>query len=345
MAKAESLERRVVTRLNRDRDAKAVQLASDEGLDSDVVGYVSTQCATLDLAIGRPGVPVGRLTLITGREGSAKSTLLQHILAETQARGGIAILIDAENRMTKERTAGIGVNMDRLIYIDGDRPLEDMLGRITKFIQIVREEDADRLVTIGLDTVSATATKAQLEGKYQPGQIAKAISLFLAEHHPLITSRRICLVFVNQLRSKIDFAGGGAYGSDTTTMVAEGSLRYYTSLRIDLRQVQRLGEKDEPDAILVEAFIKKSSVSPPFRRAQFVVRFGVRGEKPGIDRALAMLEVAKKLKLIKGGEGGWYDGGEEKKFRATEADAFFSRRPEIVRAIADAPLLWTKESA
>lgn len=343
MAKAESLERRVVTRLNKDRDAKRVQFASDDNLDSDVVGYVSTQCATLDMAIGRPGVPIGRLTVITGREKAGKTTLGYHILAETQRLGGTAILFDAENRMTRDRVTGIGIDPERLIYVDGNRSLEEVYERMEKFISVIREEDSNRLVTILLDSLDACATKAQLEGKYQPGEIAKLTSGFLRQYHPLITSQRVCLVFVNQLRSKIDFAGGGSYGSDSSTMIAENSLRYYLSLRIDLRQVQRLGERDEPHGILVEAFIKLSSIAAPFRKAQFVINFGVRGQPVGIDRGLAMLEVAKKLDLVGGGEGGWYHGkGDEKKFRSRDAAEFFSGHPEIVQAIAESPLLWTR---
>jgi protein RecA len=339
VAKEESLERRVVTRLNKDKDARAVHLGSEDGLDSDVVGYVSTQCATLDTAIGRPGVPEGRLTIITGREGAAKSTVLHHILAETQARGGTAILFDAENRVSRDRLARIGVDLERLIYVDGNRTLEDMYERMQKFITVIREEDPNRVVTIGLDSLAACATKSQMEGTYKPGEVAKLTSSFLREYHPIVTSRRICLIFVNQLRSRIDFAGGGSYGQDTTTMVAEGSLRYYASLRIDLRQIQRLGPKDEPDGILVEAFIKKSSVSPPFRRAKFVVDFLY-----GIDRAQSMLEVAKTLGLVKGGEGGWYQGeGEDKKFRSRDAAEWFSGHPEVVTAIEQAPLGWMKE--
>lgn len=344
MVDAESLERRVVTRLNKDKDAREIQIASEEGLDSDVVGYVSTQCATLNLAIGRPGVPIGRLTVITGREKAGKTTLAYHILAETQRLGGTAILFDAENRMTKDRAEGVGLDLDRMIYVDGNRSLEDIYERMQSLIDVIREEDADRLVTIVLDSLDACATKAQIEGTYKPGEVAKLTSGFLRGYHPLITSRRICLVFINQLRSKIDFAGGGHYGQDTTTMIAENSLRYYLSLRIDVRQVQRLGEKDEPFGILVEAFIKLSSIAAPFRKAQYIIRFGINGEKSGIDIPQAMLDVAKKLKLVGGGEGGWYSDPGNKdapKFRAKDAAAFFEQHPEIVKAIEAAPLLWT----
>lgn len=346
MVKEDSLEQRVVTRVNKDKDVREVQLASEEGLDSDVIGYVSTQCATLNLAIGRPGIPIGRLTVITGREKAGKTSLAYHILQETQKQGGVAILFDAENRMTKDRAEGIGIDMNKLIYVDGNRTLEDVYERMERFIEVIREEDSDRLITIVLDSLDACSTQAQIEGNYKPGEIAKLTSGFFRKNHPTITSRRICMVWINQLRSKIDFAGGGSYGGDTTTMLAENSLRYYLSLRIDVRQLQRLGEKDEPFGILVEAYIKLNSIAAPFRRAKYIIRFGLHGEQSGIDIPQAMIDVAKKIDLLDEG-GGWYyekaAGKDSPKFRAKDAMEFFSAHPDIVKAIDDAPLLWAKE--
>lgn len=357
MVKGEPVfERALVDQAQKKHGQGKVQIASDGVLDADVPDYLSTQCATLDYALGRPGVPIGRLTVITGREGSGKTTVGHHLLAETQQRGGTAILFDAENRYDKERAARMGIDHDRLIYVTGDQPLEAMLSEIKQFIDDIRAVDATRLVTIVLDSLAACATEKQMKGEYKPGEVASLISAFLKEEHSIIAARNICFIVINQLRSRIDFMGGG-YGP-TTTMVAEGSLRYYATVRIDMRQAQKVGDvKDEPTGILAEAFIAKNTAAPPFRKAQFIIDF-----LHGIDRMNAMLEIAKKLNvdggilvekvegrlsqpLISGGGGGYYAvEGREKKFKASEFTSILDERPDVREVILAAPLLWTKEA-
>lgn len=331
-----SFEQGIVSQVAQTHGKDAVQLGTSD-IDSDVSGYISTQCATMDLAIGRPGIPIGRLTVITGAEASAKSTLLYHILIETQQRGGTAILIDAENAYSKDRAVRMGMNHENLIYVTGDQPLEAIFAEIEQFIEEIRKADSERLVTIGLDSLSACATENQIKGTYQPGEVAKMTSAFFQKNISVVASHRIALVFVNQFRASIQFIR--SYGP-SKTMIAEGSLRYYGSLRIEMRKagVLQSEKKDEPWGIMVEAECAKNKIAPPFRKAQFIVDFNY-----GIDRVQAQLEAAKQIGLVEGGTGGWYSApGVEKKFQGSKFGEILAEHPEFVTAISDAPLLWTK---
>jgi len=347
MPKAEaeaSFERKLVDKVGKEHKGH-VQIAGDGTLDADVLDYISTQCATLDFAIGRPGIPTGTVTLLLGAEGSAKSTLAHHILIETQRRGGTAILVDAENRYRREWVEQIGMDHSRLIYITGDQPYEQILDELKGLIEEIRQADSKRLVTIAIDSLSACATEKQMKGEHKVGDIASVTSAFFSAYHSVIASHNIAFVIVNQYRDSINFMAGPY--AQTKYYVAKNSLRYYTSLRIEMKQIQRLGDdKTQPEGILVEAEITKSNVAAPFRKAQFKVWFGVHGQRPGIDIVDAQLEVAKIIGLVQTGGGGYHSlDGMEKKFRAGEFPSVLSEHPDLAQAIAEAPLAWTKEAS
>lgn len=309
----------------------------DESLDADVTGYVSTQCPMLNWAIGRPGIPRGRMTTIIGLEASGKSTALLHILAETQRIGGIAALIDAERRHWRERAERIGLDHDRLVQLQG-ATLEENLELIEKFVRAVRTRDPNIPLTIGYDSVAGSPTKADLDGSYGdaiPAKHARLLAIGMRRIHPLIARERVALVMVNQLRDKLQF--GFTLGRPQMVMLGEHPLTYWSSVKLHLQQAQRLGEADAPTGITVNCEILKNTVAPPFRKCQFNIDF-----QTGIDAVGSALDLAVKVGIIEG-KSGWYRyEGYDKSFQRGDFADVLAQHPELQRLIAAAPLLWTE---
>ncbi len=314
----------------------AVRIGSDQ-LDADVVDYISTQCATLDWALARPGVPVGRMTLLLGEEATSKSTVLLHILIETQRRGGTAILVDAENRYSKERATDMGMDHDRLIYVTGDQPYESILLRIIELIDKARAKDENRLITVGLDSLAAVAGEKAISGESdQIATVASLTSKFFREHLSTFAAKHVCFVVVNQWRANISTFG--AWGQQKT-MIAPGACRFYSTCRIEFKKKTVLPNKEHPEAILVEAEVTKNTIAPPYRVVEFVTSF-----KYGIDFPGSQLLLAKQLGLVKQGGGGYYSmEGREKNFRAGEFEEVLGEHPELVERLAESPTDWTRE--
>jgi recombination protein RecA len=324
----------VLAQINKERRGQL----GEEPLDSDVMDYVSTQNAALDYLIGRLGVPVGRLTIILGQEGAGKTTVGHHILAETQRRGGTAVLIDAERRYTRDRGARIGIDHSRLIVFPGDT-VEQSFGAIDDTIVAVRKADSTRLLTILYDSLAGGGTNASMEGKHMPAEHARLWSGWLREHHGHLARHNVCFVVVNQYRQKIDMGGGpGFVGVDTKTYLAEGPLKYWASLRLDLRLAGKHGpDKARPTGIIVEAEVKKSTISPRQHwKMQFVI-----DKMNGVDRPLATLEVAKHLGLVKQSQGWLSINGRDSSFHPGNWGKVAEEHPEILEKVAAAPLDWT----
>lgn len=338
--KAGSFERDLVAQVRDKENKGAIRLGSEQ-LDADVDDYVSTQCATLDWALGRPGFPVGRMSLLLGEEATSKSTVLIHALIETQRRGGTAILVDAENRYSKERATDMGIDHDRLVYVTGDQSYEDMLGSMISLADKAREKDPNRLITIGFDSVASVASaKAIKEGSAQIGEIALITSRFFAKNHSTFAAKRICLVMVNQWRSKISTFGGWG---PKRTMLAEGSLKFYATCRVEFKKIAALPpnrkKEEPPEAILVSAEVTKNTIAPPYRTAEFITDF-----RYGIDFPGSQLTLAKQLGLVELAGGGYYKmEGREKNFRAGEFETVLAEHPELVERLAEAPTDWTRE--
>ena len=340
MAKEDgSFERDLVTQVQ-DKDHKGAVRIGSEPLDADVEDFVSTQCATLDWALGRGGFPVGRMSLLLGEEATAKSTVLLHALIETQRRGGTAILVDAENRYSKERSTAMGMEHDRLIYVTGDQPYEDMLASMISLADKARAKDPHRLITIGFDSIAAVASRKSIEEcSQQLGEIAGITSRWFAKHHSTLAAKNICLVMVNQWRSKINTFGGWG---DKKTMLAEGSLKFYASCRIEFKKVKAIGpEKAPPVAILVKAEVTKNTVADPYRTAEFLCDFRI-----GIDFPGSQLILAKQFGIVSVTGGGYYKmEGRDKKFRASEFEAVLDEHPELVERLITAPTAVEEEKS
>lgn len=299
--------------------------------------YISTRCASLDYAIGRAGVPVGRVINFYGQEGSSKSTTLYHILAETQHRDGFAVLWDAEGAYDRERGDRMGINFDRLIRITPSN-MEEGFDEIVEIVTTVAPRHPDKLITIGVDSVAACVPKAELEGNIgdvNPGIRARVVSTALAKVNEMIKSTQATLILVGQLRNKLEFGGIPGAGP-RYTQIAEQSIKFYSSLRVSFVKVGTVGDKDEPEGIEVLAKVEKNKVAPPYKKTRFVVTFW-----DGVDRELAMLDVAEKIGRVHK-SGSWYEF-DGKKFRASDFVRVLTEAPSLVEEIKAAPERWVRE--
>lgn len=326
-------EREIVEAL---RKRKLAVSLGEETLDSDVTEWISTQVATLDRAIGRPGIPVGRLTNIYGEEASGKTTLGLHLLAETQRIGGFAILIDSEGRYHREWGERIGVNHDRLIVL---RPvtLEETLEEINGVIEEIRNRTLKAPVLIVWDSLAASIPKARLDAGFGDAVVAnygRIMSLELPRIKYQISNQRIALVIINQLRAKLEI--GSWSFKPSFTQVANYSLRYYSSLRIFCRSLRKIGDAECPEGMEMEARIEKNDMAPPWRRATYIIRFD-----RGIDVVQSALTVAVDLGLVEQ-RGGWYRYG-GKAFRADDFGEILKADAELQKAIREASLQWMEK--
>jgi recombination protein RecA len=325
-------------------EALAVELQGEFGESAASTGkiveardYISTQCPLIDYVIGRNGIPTGALTNIYGEEGSGKSTVLYHLLAETIRRGGYAVLYDAEGAYDYERGERIGIDFSKLIFLTPDH-IEGAFDEIERILQRVSLRNPDALVLIGIDSIAAAVTKAQIEGSFEdshPAAQARAVSTALPKLLPSIRKTNTALVAVGQLRAKM--AIGPSWGGPQTTQIAEGSLKYYSFLRMYFRKFGEYGDKDEPVGINAIVDIRKNKTAPPYRSIQFPIDF-----LHGIDIVQSKLTLAVKLGLVDL-RGGWYKYEDQESFRATDFGDVLQKCPNIDEALALAPMLWREK--
>ena len=317
---------------------------ADKQIDSDVTDWGSTQAASLNYAIGRPGIPVGRLTTVVGAMASGKSTLGIHLLAETQRRGGVAVLIDAERRYTRDRAERIGIDHEKLIYLNGET-LEGTFATILKLVDMVRDEDSSALITIVWDSLAGSPTERQLKGEYMPAEAARIVSTQLRELHPKIAKRRISLVIVNQYRSRLDM-GGGAFmnrGKSQNTMIADNALSFWSSLKLSCSNAGILGEdRDRPTGMNMRVSTRqrdggKNTVARPERTCLVPIDYNF-----GIDVEGAAFEAAKDAKILTQ-SGSWWVYGDHK-FQASKWHEALEKT-DIREAIEAAPTSWQIEVA
>ncbi|MFC1700024.1 recombinase RecA [Patescibacteria group bacterium] len=283
------------------------------------VPVIPTGSIALDIALGVGGLPRGRVVEIFGREASGKTTLVQHIIAETQRLGGTAALIDVENAFDPTYAEKTGVKIEDLFVSQPDTGEQALEIAET----LIRSNAVD---LVAIDSVAALVPRAELEGAVGDSHIAmqaRLMSQALRRLTGAISRSKCTVVFTNQLRSKI----GVMFGNPETTAGGK-ALKYYASVRIDLRKIQSLKKGEEFAGIRVKAKVVKNKVAPPFRTAEFDILFA-----EGISKEANLLDVGVDFDVVSK-SGAWYEHNKEKIGQGKEAARIFLKEnPKVAQEI------------
>src|SRR6056300_1066870 len=316
------------------KDQKVAFFLGEDDALTNVDGWISTGCAMLDVAISnRPygGLPVGRITEVTGLEQSGKSLLSAHLLAETQKQGGVAVLIDTETAVSREFLEAIGVDVSKLLYVTADS-VEQIFDFTETIIEKVRETSKDKIVTIVVDSVAAASTKSELAADYGKDGYATDKAIIISKAMRKITNmigrQKILLVYTNQLRQKMNAMPFG----DPWTTSGGKALAFHASVRLRLKGTGQIKMKESSGdrivGIKVRCQVVKNRMGPPLRSADFDIFFD-----RGIDNYGSWLKVMKDEKVVKQA-GAWYtyvdtETGEEHKFQSKDFPELLQNNAEL----------------
>lgn len=308
-------------------------LDGDSDSPSEVTEWISTGSTMLDLAISnRPngGLPVGRIIEITGLEASGKSLLAAHALADTQKKGGLAVYIDTENAISREFLEAIGVNLKDMLYVPLET-VEDIFDAMDSIVESVRKASRSRIVTIVVDSVAGASTKQEMAADYDKDGWATSKAIILSKAMRKITNfvgrERICLIFTNQLRTRL----GVSFGDQWTTSGGK-AIAFHSSVRLRLKSVGQIKLKvegrDEVMGITTRAQVVKNRMGPPLRTVDYDIYFD-----SGIDDYGSWLTMMKDYNLVTQA-GAWYtytnsDTGEVIKFQSKDFKSKLIDDPEM----------------
>lgn len=309
-----------ILKLEKDFGKGTVMKLGDAGANVSVE-TVPTGSLSLDIALGLGGVPKGRVIEVYGPESSGKTTVTLHMIAEVQKRGGIAGFIDAEHALDPVYAKNIGVNIDEL-YISqpdsGDQALE-----IAE--TMVRSGAMDIIV---IDSVAALVPKQEIEGDMGDSHVglqARLMSQALRKLTPVISKSNCVVIFINQLREKV----GVMFGNPETTTGGR-ALKFYDSVRMDVRRIETLKQNGEMVGNRTRIKIVKNKIAPPFKEAEFDIMFG-----KGISKEGDILDLATKLDLVNK-SGAWYAYNGDKIGQGREnAKIYLGQHPEIMEELEE----------
>jgi len=301
------------------RFGKGSVMKLGESAATNVVEAIPTGSLALDMALGIGGIPRGRITEIFGPEASGKTTLGQHILAEAQKRGGTVAYIDVEHAMDPAYAANCGISVDDLLISQpdaGEQALE-----ITE--ALVRSGAVDAIV---IDSVAALVPQAEIEGDMGDSHVglqARLMSQALRKLTHSISRSGTAVIFINQLREKV----GIVFGNPEVTPGGR-ALKFYSSVRIDLRRVETLTQGSEAIGNRVKAKVVKNKVAPPFRTAEFDIMFA-----HGISKEGNLIDLGVELELIKKA-GAFFSYGDVRLGQGREnSKQYLGQNPELAKEI------------
>jgi len=285
------------------------------------VEAIPTGSLSLDVALGIGGVPRGRIVEIFGPESSGKTTVALHVSAEAQKTGGIVAFIDVEHALDPIYAANLGVDVDSLLVSQpdsGEQALE-----IAEML--IRSGSVDVVV---IDSVAAMSTKAEIEGEMgdaHVGQQARLMSQALRKLTPLVSRSNAVVIFINQLREKV----GVMYGNPETTPGGR-ALKYYASVRLDVRKVDTVKQGSENIGNHIRCKVVKNKVAPPFKEAYFDIIYG-----KGISATGELVDLAVERDIIQK-SGAWFSYGTERLAQGRDnVKAIMEERPELFKEISD----------
>jgi len=310
-----------LNKLNKDSDQVAYFLDGKEETPTDFTDFISTGATILDIAISNRmdgGIAVGRITELTGLEGSGKSLVGAQLIANTQKRGGVSVLIDTETAVNPEFFKAVGIDMNKMVYVNVST-VEDIFDSITNIIEKVRtSKDKDKLVTIIVDSIAAASTKKEMEADFGKDGYATDKAIIISKAMRKITNllgrERIALVFTNQLRQKMN----ATPFSDPWTTSGGKAIAFHASTRIRLSLIGKIQDANKNViGVDVKAAVIKNRLGPPHRTAEFKIYFD-----RGIDDYGSWLDTMKETGLVKQ-SGAWYvlqedPTGNEIKFQSKE---------------------------
>jgi recombination protein RecA len=280
------------------------------------IGIISTGAINLDAAIGIGGIPRGRITEIYGPESSGKTTLCLHLAANVQKTGGVAAYVDAEHALDVEYARRLGVDVDNLLVSQPDTGEQAL-----EIVEILVRSGAVDLVII--DSVAALVPKAEIEGEMgdsHMGLQARLMSQALRKLAGAINRSNAAVVFINQLREKI----GVMFGNPETTTGGK-ALKFYASVRLDIRRIGPVKERENVIGNRVRVKVVKNKVAPPFKQAEFDVLF-----EEGISHSGLLVDLASEANVIQK-SGAWYSFGDQRIGQGREnAKMFLKDNPPLM---------------
>lgn len=281
---------------------------------------LSTGSLGLDVALGIGGIPEGRITEIYGPESSGKTTLTLHLIAELQKKDGVCAFIDAEHALDPYYARNLGVDVDKLLISQpssGEEGLDIMEA-------LVQSNGVDMII---IDSVAALTPKAEIDGEMgdqQMGLQARLMSKALRKITGMAHKNNVTIIFINQIRQKI---GGMSYGSNDTT-TGGNALKFYASVRIDIRKIASVKQGEEVIANRIKVKVIKNKVAPPFKQAEFDIEFGT-----GISKMGEIIDYGTKFDIIDK-SGSWFSYKETKIGQGREkVKEFLKNNPTICNEI------------